>query len=255
MVHLSSSQAHPDENSHAVRGRLFGLIKSGAYGADGRLPPEREMCVQFGVSRRAVRRALEALAAEGLIWRHRGKGTFLGQPPDPTGLLAAEIAGTTKPLEIMEARLCIEPKLAALCAQRAGADDVERMRRLAERVFSTQDADLVELWDGALHRLIARAAGNKPLMISFSLLDGIRASEAWRELRVRARSNEALWESERQHQAIIDAIAAARPDAAASAMRAHLETLARNLGRIVARSASRSRSKPERERHDDAADH
>lgn len=241
---MSSSQSHPDENSHAVRGRLFGLIKSGAYGADGRLPPEREMCVQFGVSRRTVRRALEALAAEGLIWRHRGKGTFLGQPHDRTSLLAAEIAGVTKPLEVMEARLCIEPELAALCAQRAGADDVDRMRRLAQRVFSTEDPDLVELWDGALHRLIARTAGNKPLLTSFSLLDGIRASEAWRELRVRAHSIERLRESDRQHQAIIDAIAAAQPEAAAAAMRAHLETLAGNLEQILTR--------PDRDPHSQA---
>jgi GntR family transcriptional repressor for pyruvate dehydrogenase complex len=255
LVHVSNSQSHPDEDLHAVRGRLFGLINSGAYGPHGRLPPERHLSAQFGVSRRTVRRVLEALAAEGLIWRHRGKGTFLGQPPDPTGPLAAEIVGETRPLEIMEARLCIELQLAALCAGRAGADDVDRMRRLARRVFSTQDLDLVEFRNGVLHRRIARAAGNKPLLTSFSLLDEIRASGAWRELRARARSIERLSESDRRRQAIVDAIATAQPEAAAAAMRTHLETLSGNLGMIVAQPASGSGSKPKRQRHDAATDH
>lgn len=200
----------------------------------GRLPTERDLCEQLLVGRRAVRLALELLEAEGLIWRRQGKGTFAGQQPDPTGVLAAAIAGETTPMEIMEARLSLEPILAGLCAQRALPADIERMRHLARRITDASDADSAELWDGALHRLIAKAAGNRPLMTMFSLLDEVRASEDWRALRSRARSMATVKVTGQEHHAIIDAIEAGKPDAAIEAMRHHLSTLTQNLVRIAA---------------------
>jgi GntR family transcriptional repressor for pyruvate dehydrogenase complex len=221
-------------NSIVVRARLMELIGSGSLSADGRLPTERELCEQLLVGRRAVRLALESLEAEGLIWRRQGKGTFAGQKPDPTGVLAAAIAGETTPLEVMEARLCVEPVLASLCASRALPVDIERMRHLARRTHETRDQDSVELWDGALHRLIARTAGNRPLMTMFSLLDEVRGTAIWRELRSKARSLETLKVNNRQHHAIIDAIEAGDPEKAHAAMTAHLSTLMRNLRRTGA---------------------
>lgn len=223
-----------NDSALAVRRRLLGLMEAGAFGAEGRLPPERELSERFAVSRRILRRALESLEAEALIWRHQGKGTFMGQAPDPTGALAAEIAGETDPLEVMEARLCIEPQLAALCARRALPADVERMRALAARVMTAPDPDTTELWDGALHRLIARTARNRPLLTAFSLLDEIRSQAGWRALRSRARSAETLQVTDRQHHALIDAIEAGAPEAAQALMRDHLLALAGNLKRILA---------------------
>ncbi|MDR3475552.1 MAG: FCD domain-containing protein [Devosia sp.] len=222
-------------NSLVVRQRLMALIKSGSLGSEGRLPTERELCEQLQVGRRAVRLALESLEAEGLIWRRQGKGTFAGQAPDPTGVLAAAIVGETTPMEVMEARLSVEPALAALCAQRALPVDIERMRHLARRILEARDPDSTELWDGALHRLIAQAAGNRPLMTMFSLLDEVRATESWRELRSKVRSLETLKVSTREHFAIIDAIEAGNAEAAAEAMRVHLTTLMKNLGKLVAK--------------------
>lgn len=228
------AEASVSNNSSVVRVRLMELIRSGSLGADGRLPTERELCEQLLVSRRAVRLALESLEAEGLIWRRQGKGTFAGQQPDPTGALAAAIVGETTPLEVMEARLSVEPALAALCAERATPVHIERMRHLVRRTFEAKDPDSAELWDGALHRLIAQAAGNRPLMTMFSLLDEVRGSETWRDLRSQARSLETLKVTLGQHSAIVDAIEAGKPDAAAAAMRAHLATLMDNLRRSVA---------------------
>lgn len=220
------------------------LINNGDLGPGGRLPTERELCDQLHVGRRAVRLALESLEAEGLIWRRQGKGTFAGQQPDPTGVLAAQLVGETTPVQVMEARLCIEPVLASLCARRATADDIKRMRHLAHHILDASDPDSTELWDGALHRLIAQAARNRPLLTMFSLLDEVRANETWRDLRSQARSLETLKVTNHQHHAIIDAIEAGDSEVAGRAMHEHLSTLMLNLTRLGAMAAANEITKP-----------
>ncbi|KGB82672.1 MAG: FCD domain-containing protein [Pseudomonadota bacterium] len=227
-----------NDNSSLVLRRLRLMIAGGDVGPEGRLPTERELSEKLGVGRRAIRRALEVLEAEGLLWRRQGKGTFIGQPPDPTGVLAAEIAGEARVSEVTEARLYIEPALAGLCAARAKPDDVRRMRQLANRIIETTDPDSVELWDGALHRLIARTAGNRVLLTAFSLLDEIRASEAWRTLREQARSGNSVDLYHSQHMRLIDHIEAGDVIGAEEEMRAHLNTLSDCIGRVLDRKAA-----------------
>ncbi len=228
---LPDTDTAPD-NASVARTRIRELIRQGAVEADGQLPTERELCARFGVSRRSVRRALDALETEGLVWRRQGKGTFVGQPPDPNGHLAAIIAPDTDPLSVMEARLVLEPELAALAARRATGEDVARMRALADRVSHAQDADAAELWDGSLHRIIARIAGNPILNTAFTLINEVRQEQRWQQERQQARSPALVAEYGRQHDRIIDAIHARDEDAARAAMRDHLSALKANLERV-----------------------
>ena len=214
----------PKRPSAQVRDKLLDLIKSGDIDPDGRLPTERALADRFGVGRRFVRQALDALEAEGLVWRKQGKGTFAGQPTDPMGDLAAQLTGQTNALEVMEARLCIEPELAALCAQRMVPEEVARLRTLAQRQFEAADAQAIELWDGSLHRLIAQCARNRPLLTAFSLLDNIRSNPDWVSLRSKSRDGASLQVTHNEHLAIIGAIAAGHAEVARTAMRDHLET-------------------------------
>ncbi len=204
--------------------RLLELIKSGDLGSGGKLPTERALADRFGVGRRFVRQALDALETEGLVWRKQGKGTFAGQPSDPIGDLAAKITGETNALEVMEARLCIEPELAALCARRMHAEEVKRLRMLAQRQWEATDAQAMELWDGSLHRLIAQCARNRPLLTAYSMLDKIRSNPDWVSLRAKARTEASLQVTHSEHTTIIDAIEAGHEDAARLAMRDHLQT-------------------------------
>lgn len=216
-----------------VRSRLLAMIQQNSLPVDGRLPTERDLVESLGVGRRAVRVALDSLDAEGLIWRKQGKGTFAGQPPDKAQVLAAEIVGETNFAEIMEARLCIEPTLAGMAAGRASAEDIGRMRNLAEHVVNATDPDTIELWDGAFHRLIARTAGNRTLLAAIAMIDEIRGNDRWRDLRAKARSLERIRTSDREHQAIIEQISKGNAEGAAAAMRDHLTTLANNLKSIL----------------------
>ncbi len=221
-----------------VRSYLLELLNQGDLGPGGRLPTERELSDRTGASRRLIRRVLAALEAEGLIWRQQGKGTFAGQPVEPVSALAAEINDTSDPVEVMEARLCIEPEIAALCASRATPDDVARMWTLARHVYEVEDDEMTELWDSALHRLIAQCAGNRPLLTAFSLLDDTRATEGWQDARVRARTDRSLQESHAQHIAIVSAIEAGDASAAREAMRTHL------MARITALSEAQGAITP-----------
>lgn len=220
-----------------VRNYLLELLNRGALGPSGRLPTERELSEKTGASRRLIRRVLAALEAEGLIWRQQGKGTFAGQPKEPVSALAAEINDTSDPIEVMEARLCIEPEIAALCATRATPDDVARMWTLARHVYEVEDDEMTELWDSALHRLIAQCAGNRPLQTAFALLDDTRSTEDWQDARIRARTDRSLQESHAQHIAIVSAIEVGDASAARAAMRTHLmariEALSEAMGVIT----------------------
>ena len=193
--------------------------------ADGRLPTERALTVRLGVGRRAVRRALDALEAEGLVWRRQGRGTFAGQPPDPADALLSELAAATDIASVMEARLALEPALAELAARRVTAEDAARLRLLAERTGAAPDSDAAELWDGALHRMIARIAANRLLLAAFALIDEVRVGADWQEQRHRLRTPETLALVGRQHDAVVAAIAAGDGARARTAMEAHLQSL------------------------------
>src|SRR5919107_4640538 len=195
------------DSSNLALGRLRALLDEGSFDAGQRLPPERVLAAQIGIGRRALRRALEVLEAEGRIWRHQGKGTFLGPQPrwSPTSL--EELSKRTHPLEVMDVRLEIEPALARLAAMRATNGDVERLLHLAEKTASSSDADGYELWDSALHRAIAEAAGNSLLLAIFDMVDRIRQDMNWQALRERARSKDKLSAQVEQHRRIVTAIA------------------------------------------------
>ena len=72
---------------------------------NARLPGERELCDILGVSRGELRKALALLEAEGEVWRHVGKGTFIGPRPLEEFSLIAGVAGRSNPAEVMRARL------------------------------------------------------------------------------------------------------------------------------------------------------
>lgn len=223
-------ETSPKENSNYALEKLRDLLRHGDLGTEGKLPTERTLSEKLGLSRRAIRRALEVLEAEGAIWRKQGSGTYAGQKPDEwSGQLETIVAGTNF-MEIMEVRLRIEPQLAQLAALRAKGSDIDRMRDLAQKIAGSEDADAKELWDGALHRQIAQSAGNQLFLSIFDVINRVRQDDAWQAIRERARNSaNTMNVSNAQHATIIDAIASRDPAKAGEAMRQHLLMLQERL--------------------------
>lgn len=232
--------AMSESNSSLAIEALRKLIALHALTPEKPLPTERELVVEFGMGRRAIRRALSVLEAEGQIWRRQGRGTFIGPTP-PSAVSFARLSSRSNFSEVMEARLYLEPALASLAAMRASGEQIAMLRRLLTQMTEhQQDADQIELWDSALHRCIAEAAGNRLLLDLFEMIDAIRLDPVWRDLRDRARSAEKLRGYDHDHQAVVDAIEARAPAEAAARMRSHLRALQSALNQTIEQTMDES---------------
>ncbi len=205
------------------------MIEAGDYPLNSRLPPERALCATMGISRAALRKALATLEAEGQIWRHVGKGTFVGSPPVDSLHDLSAITSRTNPAEVMQARQILEPELARLAALNATAAEVEEMRRCIGKTKSAKEWRTYEMWDNRLHRAIARAGGNGCMLALFDMLNGIRRAVTWGRLRSYELGSGRIHHSFAEHDAVVDAIEQRDTELAASRMRDHLRAVRRDL--------------------------
>ncbi len=217
----------PDSRTPLARLRAY-LAESG-LGHGERLPPERQLAGRLGITRAELRKALGSLQTEGQLWRHVGRGTFVGsRPADAVGDIAA-MARRTNPGEIMRARLLIEPEIARTAALNATGAQVEDMRLAAQKMRTAATWRLYESWDTRLHCTIAEATQNSLLVGLLDTLNAVRRMATWGRLRVQPVRPSRDHHSFAEHDAIVAAIANRDMSAAAQAMRAHLQTVARNL--------------------------
>lgn len=205
------------------------MIEAGDYPLNSRLPPERELCEHLGVKRNALRRALAALESEGQIWRHVGKGTFVGSPPPTAVEDVLSVTSRTNPGEVMQARLMVEPELARLAALNATATDIEEMRHCIRKTKSASEWRTYEMWDNRLHRSIARAGGNGCMLAVFDMLNSVRRAVTWGRLRAYDLTPDHGHHSFTEHDALVNAIEDRDTELAATLMRDHLREVRRDL--------------------------
>jgi len=144
-------------------------IDRGDIGPGDRLPAERELALQVGVSRPSVRAGLRALAAMGVVQSRHGAGTFIrGGPPslgsEPLSFLAALHRFSRD--EMFEARRILEVGVAGLAAERATGDQLASIsEEITEMYASMDDPQEFLLHDIRFHRAVAAAAAN-PILAS-----------------------------------------------------------------------------------------
>jgi DNA-binding FadR family transcriptional regulator len=190
--------------------------------SDSKLPPERELCEKLGVSRGELRKALAVLEQERMVWRHVGKGTFVGARPESELSKISEVAQQSNPSQVMRARLLIEPEIAAEAALHATIDDLSEMRICLERSREADTWRQYETWDNRLHRTIAEATHNRVLVALFDHLNAVRRTVVWGRLREGPSKPPVSHHSFAEHDAIVTAIAERDSETAHSLMSGHL---------------------------------
>ena len=205
-------------------------ILSGELNPGDKLPPERELARQFGVSRTAVREAIKALSLKGLIAVYPGRGTFV---IDSTSMavrhsidLLIKVGRKDGLTALVEVREILEPEIAALAANRATEEQIATMQETVIAMDKAmQDPNTFIEADLDFHLALAQATNNAliPALID-SLVDLLR------EHRMRAASVEGgLERGQPFHKLIIDAIRRKDEDTARETMRAHLKQVREEL--------------------------
>ncbi len=216
-------------NTELLVQRIRETIALDGYAHNDRLPPEREMCAKLGVTRNQLRSALARLESRGLIWRHVGRGTFVGERPvlnlDDVSYLRDQVT----PQHVASVRLTIEPELARLAAMHSTPTDREEIRTCAARCREAPDWRSYEAWDNKLHFAIARSAKNKLFLYYFETLNVVRRSMVWGQPRKTHKPAE-NYSSFLEHNQIVQAIEEKDRHFAAHYMKRHLYSV---YGRIL----------------------
>jgi DNA-binding FadR family transcriptional regulator len=210
-------------------GGLRRIVARAEKSKDKRLPPEREMAEMLKVSRSTLRQSLAMLEQEGLIWRHVGRGTFVGSGSRTLTKAFDDLASATSPNEVMEARLAIEPKLASIAALRVTPAEIKEMNRVLDSANLTTDVAKYERLDGHFHRLIAEASRNSLLLTIFNAINAMREEGFWGKLKEKRLTPIRITNYNSQHQGLLRALKHRDAARAEEMMTIHLQTVQRDL--------------------------
>jgi len=203
-------------------------ISAGQWPPGSRLPPERELCNEFVVSRSVVREAFSILAAQGLIRTRQGGGAFVCDTIGETIFDAVAFvlpAGERTLRELMAVRMALEPLAAALAARSGSDDDLRAIEAEVAAIGAACSLDEKVAAGIRFHLAVARASDNRLMIrIITSLLDLVVASH-----RITLDTAEGHLEGVIDHDAILQAIRSRDSGAARLAMAEHLAHTARLL--------------------------
>jgi len=201
-----------------------GLIDRGRLRPGDRLPGERDLATQIGVSRPSVRAGLHALAAMGVVRSRHGSGTYIPDGPpslgsEPLSFLAA-LHGFTRE-EMYETRRILETEAAGLAAERATSEHLATLAEEVAGLFANRDNPHQFLvHDINFHRAVAEAAKNPIVGALVGMVSALYYER--RKATAERASDSDLRDAAEAHRRIYQAIRARDADAARRAMSGHL---------------------------------
>jgi DNA-binding FadR family transcriptional regulator len=210
-----------------IADQIAALIEKGEYGAGARLPPERDLAKQLGVSRPSVREALIALEVEGYVEVRVGSGVYVTRErPSAAEALSAD----SGPFELIRARWIIEAECAALAARHATRTQIRAIDDALDEMEAQRDRGTLPLGaDRQFHLRIAEASGNSALALVVRTLWDQRQGPLFTRLEHHF-DTPALWTvAIREHRDIAAAIARHDAAAARAAMRRHMDQAAKRF--------------------------
>jgi len=204
-----------------IADQISAMIGEGEYVPGSRLPPERDLAKQLGVSRPSVREALIALEVEGLLDVRVGSGIYVTDPGKRRQRDALQ--GDSGPFEVIRARVLIEGECASLAAKNANPAQLRALRAAHANVIKESKRDHNPLAaDRLFHMSIAEAGGNSALVLLTQTLWDQRMGPLYRSLERKLEYPKMAAETVREHAAIVSAIVRRDPRAARNAMRQHM---------------------------------
>ncbi len=208
----------------AVAEQIVEMIRADEYRPGDRLPTERDLVRQLGVSRPVIREAMIALEIAGLVEVRSGSGVYVCGRPSPAGSSGrAAVSSETTPFDLFAARLAVEGEVAAIAAENAGPDDlaemaaaIEQMRVAALTGRSTKPAN------ERFHLALASAAKNPILLKVMHVIwaEMPKRGPIWAKLDARRQMRPTRVV---EHELILRAVAKRDPDSARAATRTHLQ--------------------------------
>lgn len=245
---LRRGAAVPTPLPRLGRGRLSSLasdtllsrIVRGIWKPGDRLPSERQLSTQLGMSRASVREAIRGLEAMRLVDVRHGQGVFVreaGEAADEAFFAGWQVDHTYAIGELLAFRLLIEPELAALAADHTDerfVDELAGIMKAMEVAATAGDLSLMVQMDTSFHEVITRRAGNRLYRDLLEHIAGLSIDSRRISLSVPGRALQVI----DMHNRIVAAIASGDPTEASLAMQAHLKKFAsdmhvRPVGRVA----------------------
>lgn len=217
--------------SQAVADHLRRLIHLGEVGPGDRLPAERELAEQLGVARISLREAIKTLQNDGYVQVRRGArgGTYVTELDEPVARWRARMRTESGEFDdIVDFRIGLETESARLAASRRNRTDLVALRAAISELERADGRAAFRLADSQFHAALAHASGNARLQ---NAIESARA-ELFGTPDLLTYTNP-IAESVRDHQAIYQAVRDRSPEAAAAAMREHIENARTQLREIV----------------------
>jgi DNA-binding FadR family transcriptional regulator len=215
----------------ALRDALLENLRSRTWRAGQRLPTERALSEQYGLSRSTVRRVLLEFKRRRLITQTVGSGTYVA---DDVQQALAAMAGdgaalAVSPAELMAARLVFEPALVEMVIGNATAADFARMDECNHHAEAATTLEEFEQWDAALHEAIAVAAHNGFIGSVFRLMSEARSQGEWGVLKRCSATPERRLEYQQEHRELVAALKERDAERARAACMAHLLHVRTNM--------------------------
>jgi GntR family transcriptional repressor for pyruvate dehydrogenase complex len=212
------------DSASAVVAHVRQLIDRGALGPGARLPAERDLALQVGVSRPTVRAGLRTLGALGVVRSRRGSGTYIPEGPPTLGAEALSFLAALHKFtvdDVYETRRILEVGAAGLAAERATSEQLATLADEVAGLFaSLNDRQVFLVHDINFHRGVAAASGN-PIVASMVEMVSALYYERRRTTAERAVDRD-LRDAAEAHRHIYQAIRAKDGERARRLMQEHL---------------------------------
>lgn len=213
-----------------VANDIMRLIVEGHLAPGARLPGERELAREIGVSRTVIREAVRILAAKGLLETRQGIGTTVlpvtrDQVVEPLSLLVQIQEGGVAFEDLHQVRSILEVEIAGLAAAQATDADIANLRRImSEMEVSQEDPDLFAVQDTEFHQALGQMTHNPILRLLLGVIRDLLQDYMTQVTRHINPAEQVL----PYHSRILETIAAHDEQSAREAMRAHLHQVRLN---------------------------